>query len=85
MAKTALTPDQEKFVEFLSTKNVKLACPCCGNRNEFIATGPHVLLEQGEVGLRHFGGSTVPIMLLTCRNCAYTRSFAWALIRGAAK
>lgn len=67
-----LTPDQEqKFEDYLKTKNVKPACPACGTANLIFADILSLPFRQHSPG----GVSEVHMVPVVCGECAHVRLF----------
>jgi hypothetical protein len=73
---SALTPaENQKVINFLNSKAPNLTCSACGGRQftlaKHLVTG--VVLSGGDLSL---GGTSYPMVLVVCQNCANTLQFA---------
>lgn len=71
----------DKLIEHLNTKWKDSACPMCKKKQGWNVSGIFELREYHDGDLVLGGGRIMPLMPVTCKNCAHT-IFVNALLAG---
>ena len=70
----AFTPEQtDKINSWLQQKVKRLDCPCCGTNDWSFGD---ILMTMSEFNVISQKGRGLPLLPVTCKNCAYTMMFA---------
>jgi predicted nucleic-acid-binding Zn-ribbon protein len=67
----------DKISSWIQQKVVNKNCPCCGTNNWSFGD---VLITTSEFNFRTETGRGLPLLPVTCKNCAYTMMFAARVI-----
>lgn len=67
---------KQKIIKHITEKAPGMRCAACGSQDFFVGDDLVTPVPLTSTGNMVLGGSSVPVALLVCRNCAHVMHFA---------
>lgn len=71
----------EDIIRFFEAKKAQGGCPTCGNNDWGLVPNENMRFDKYTIPPLNFSGSTVPVIVLRCKNCEFVRLHAAASIQ----